>query len=729
MQNNYKIAKILLPIALNNEYSYLIPDSTIINIGDIVLVNFVNRNIYGLVTDLENATKKPKFKLKTIILKDSDIKIDNKLIELINFASNYNLAPKGLFLKLAISILNSSQDKKNTKITYRINQDAVKNIKITTKRQKIIDIFTKQDEIEQNEIIKLSEISRSTLNSLVKNKLLIKNNIEIIKKIELKQEFDINDFKLAKLSDHQKECADFINNKVIQGKYNPILVDGVTGSGKTEIYFDVIANILKEESGQILILLPEIILAEQILKRFNDKFGFKANIWHSKIDNNLKRSIFYGINKGDIRVLIGTRSALFLPFKDLKLTIIDEEHEDSFKQEDIVNYHGRDMAIMRSKIEESAIVLSSATPSIETFFNAYNDKYHHLQLKSRFFHNNKAKISLIDMKKQKLNKNSHICDDLKNEIDLALKNNSQILLFLNRRGYAPVTLCKSCGVKVSCSNCSSYMTYHHKIDKLICHHCGFTSNDTKNCKSCEAKDSLVNLGAGVEKIAQEIEATFPQQKIALMTSDTLNNTAKSTQVIKEIIENKVKIIIGTQIIAKGHHFPNLALVGIIDGDSSFNNANLRASEKSFQLLTQVIGRAGREKHQAKIILQSYSSNNLIFQYIMNQERDKFFDLELQNRKIADMPPFSKMIAIIFISKDENLAINSAKHILRQFPIQDNIELFGPAPMPISKIRNKYYYRIIAKSDKKLNLQKLVNNIIKYTKLHNNVRVRIDVDPL
>ncbi len=273
------------------------------------------------------------------------------------------------------------------------------------------------------------------------------------------------------------------------------------------------------------------------------------------------------------------------------------------------------------------------------------------------------------------------------------------------------------------------MTYHHKIDKLICHHCGFTSNDTKNCKSCEAKDSLINLGAGVEKIAQEIEATFPQQKIALMTSDTLNNTAKSTQIIKEIIENKVKIIIGTQIIAKGHHFPNLALVGIIDGDSSFNNANLRASEKSFQLLTQVIGRAGREKHQAKIILQSYSSNNLIFQYIMNQERDKFFDLELQNRKIADMPPFSKMIAIVFISKDENLAINSAKHILRQFPIQDNIELFGPAPMPISKIRNKYYYRIIAKSDKKLNLQKLVNNIIKYTKLHNNVRVKIDVDPL
>ncbi len=429
MQNNYKIAKILLPIALDDEYSYLIPDNIIINIGDIVLVNFVNRNIYGLITDLENTTKKPKFKLKTIILKDSDIKIDNKLIKLINFAANYNLAPRGLFLKLAISILNSSQDKKNTKITYRINQDAVKNIKITTKRQKIIDIFIKQDEIEQNEIIKLTEISKSTLNSLVKNKLLIKKNIETTKKNKLKQEFDINDFKLAKLSDHQKECADFINNKVIQGKYNPILVDGVTGSGKTEIYFDVIANILKEESGQILILLPEIILAEQILKRFNDKFGFKANIWHSKIDNNLKRSIFYGINKGDIRVLIGTRSALFLPFKDLKLTIIDEEHEDSFKQEDIVNYHGRDMAIMRSKIEESTIVLSSATPSIETFFNAYNDKYHHLQLKSRFFHNNKAKISLIDMKKQKLNKNSYICDDLKNEIDLALKNNSQILLF------------------------------------------------------------------------------------------------------------------------------------------------------------------------------------------------------------------------------------------------------------------------------------------------------------
>ncbi len=729
MENNYLIAKILLPIALEDEYSYLIPKDININIGDVVLVNFINRNIYGLVTDIENITRKPKFKLKTIISKDENIKIDQKLIELIHFAANYNLAPKGLFLKLAISILNSSKNKETSKISYKIDKRIAKTIKITQKRQKIIDIFVKNDELPQSEIIKLTDISNSTLSSLVKNGLLIKNIEKIIDKNKLKQNINIDNFKLTKLSENQKNCADFINDKVNKKKYSPILVDGVTGSGKTEIYFNAVANILQKESGQILILLPEIILANQILKRFNDSFGFDANIWHSKINNNLKRDILYSINNGNVRVLIGTRSALFLPFQDLKLIIIDEEHESSFKQEDIVNYHGRDMAIVRSKIENSTIVLSSATPSIETFLNAKNKKYHHIKLESRFFHNKKAEINLIDMKKQEINKNSYISDILKNEIKCALRNNSQILLFLNRRGYAPVTLCKSCGIKVSCVNCSSYMTYHQEINKLICHHCGIESRNVRNCSNCNKKESLINLGAGVEKIAEEIKNIFPDQQIALMTSDTLNNQEKSSELINKISKNEINIIIGTQIIAKGHHFPHLALVGIIDGDSSFNNADLRASERSFQLLTQVIGRAGREKHQARIILQSYNSNNLMFQYIINQERDRFFNLEITNRQIAQMPPFAKMIAIIFISKDENLAINNAKFILSKFPIQDNIELFGPAPMPVSKIRKHYYYRLLVKSEKKLNLQKLVKDIMKSVKFQSNIRVKIDVDPL
>ncbi len=729
--NNKLIVQILLPIIFDKSFSYYAKDGLAIEVGDVVLVNFMNRNIYGLVTKIEEETKKEEFKIKTILGKDNNITIGKNLIKLIEFAASYNLAPKGLFLKLAISILNSSKDKENNQIFYQINRDilASGDLRITLKRQQIIDLFCEKSEISLMEILESAQISSSIINSLVKSRFLIKN----VKKTQLErikiQEIDPSLFDLKELSEQQQKAANFLKAKIDEDKHSVTLVDGVTGSGKTEIYFEVISKILKEKSGQILILLPEIILANQLVKRFEAVFNFKPEVWHSKINNNQKRDIFYRINNGEIKILISTRSAIFLPFSNLKLIIIDEEHESSFKQEDIVNYHGRDMAIARAKFENIPIILSSATPSLETFVNAKTGKYAHLILKSKFFDNQKAQIFLVDMKKSGIEKDCNISSQLKKEIANALENKKQTLLFLNRRGYAPLTLCKACGFKISCLHCSSYMSYHQKIDRLICHHCGDESKIKISCTNCEAENSFVTLGAGVEKIHEEVRSLFPQSRIALMTSDTLKNSTESTKIIEQIINNEVDIIIGTQIIAKGHHFPHLALVGIIDGDSSFNNANLRTGEKSFQLLTQVIGRAGREKHPAKIFLQSYNIDNLVFKYIVTQNRDDFFNLEIQNRQILGMPPFGKMIAIIFISKEENLVIDFAKMIAQKFPIQDNIEVFGPAPMPISKIRKNYYYQLLVKSDKKLNVQKLIKNIISSQKIPNQLMIKIDVDPL
>ena len=660
MQNNKLIAQILLPLAFDEAFSYYIPENMDVKIGDVVLVNFVKRNIYGVVLEVKTEKEKSKFKIKNILEKHDNIKISPNLIKLIEFSANYNLYPKGLFLKLSISILNSIKTKKIGQITDNI---------------------------------------------------------------------DIKNFNLKKLAKNQEDAAKFFKEKIDKNKYNVTLLDGVTGSGKTEVYFEAIAKILKQNSGQVLIMLPEIILTDQLIKRFEDSFDFKPEIWHSKIGNARKRDIFYSINNGNIKVLIGTRSALFLPFKNLKLIIIDEEHESSFKQEDIVNYHGRDMAIARAKLENISVILSSATPSVETFTNVKNGKYYHQILTNKFFNNQKADIKLVDMKKENLAKNHFISKSLEYEINKSLENNEQILLFLNRRGYAPITLCKSCGFKISCKNCSAYATYHQKINKLICHHCGHSAEFGVDCTNCSEENSLITLGAGVEKIADEAKKLFPNQKIGLMTSDTLNNIEETSQTIDQIINNEINIIIGTQIIAKGHHFPHLSLVGIIDGDGSFNNSNLRAAEKSFQLLTQIIGRAGREKHKAKIVLQSYNINNLVFKYITTQDRDSFLNLEIKNREIVGMPPFGKMIALIFISKNEDMAINEAKKILRKFPIQDNIEIFGPAPMPISKIRNSYYYRLLIKSDKKLNIQKLIKKIIQSSKTPNQVRIKIDVDPI
>ena len=750
MEENQSIAQILLPIAFDKTFSYYIPEALKIRIGDVVLVNFINRNTYGIVLKIDEDKKDAQFKIKTIIQKNENITISKNLIKLIEFAADYNLAPRGLFLKLVISILNSSKNKENSQIFYKINNDiflqktifappcadshniskmCVENLKITKKKRKIIDLFKEKLEISATEIIELAETSNSTINSLVKMGILSKNIKKTALESKITQEFDENLFNLRKLSPDQQKIANSLKEKIDKNKYNVTLIDGITGSGKTEVYFDVIAKILKEKSGQILILLPEIILTDQLLKRFESQFNFKPEIWHSKINNNKKRDIFYGLNNGEIKILISTRSAVFLPFNNLKLIIVDEEHESSFKQEDIVNYHGRDMAIARAKFENIVVILSSATPSIETFVNVQNEKYDHLILPSKFFKNQKTQIHLIDMKKEKMEKNFYISQNLKNEIANSLAHKKQSLLFLNRRGYAPLTLCKSCGFKISCLHCSSYMSYHQKINRLICHHCGDQSVIKDSCNNCNAKNSFVTLGAGVEKIHEEVKNLFPNARTALMTSDTLNNQDEVLQIIEAIISNEVDIIIGTQIIAKGHHFPHLALVGIIDGDSSFNNANLRAAEKSFQLLTQVIGRAGREKHSAEIFLQSYNIENLVFKYIVNQNRDDFFNLEIQNRQMMQMPPFGKIIALIFISKQEDLAINFAKSIMQKFPQQETIEIFGPSPMPISRIRKHYYYRLLIKSDKKLNIQKLIKNIMESCKIPSQIRVKIDVDPL
>lgn len=659
-----KIAQILLPLAFDQSFSYFIPDNLEIDIGNLVLVNFRNKEIYGLVTEITADQEQHSFKIKEIIKKEEDVKINSDLIQLINFAASYNLGAKGLFLKLAISTLNGS------------------NIKVKKARKQ--------------------------------------NNFDNI---------NIDNFHLKNLSPSQQKAANFLQEELVKNQHNVTLIDGITGSGKTEIYFHALAKILRQESGQILILLPEIVLAEALAKRFSEQFGFEAPIWHSKISNSKKRDIFYAINNGKIRILIGTRSALFLPFSDLKLIIIDEEHESSFKQEDIVNYHGRDMAILRGSIAKIPVFLSSATPSIETFVNIQSHKYQHLKLDNRFFHSHQSDVKIIDMKREKLDSSHFISPSLKEAISICLSENKQSLLFLNRRGYAPLTLCRSCGFKISCKNCSSYMSFHQaKKTILICHHCGYQENPNKNCSNCN-DHNFVTLGAGVERIEQEIKEYFPQARTVILTSDTIENHQEAREIFEKITNNEIDIIIGTQIIAKGHHFPHLELVGIIDADGSFNNGDLRACEKSFQLLTQVIGRAGREKYQAKIFLQSYNSSNLVFQFVAKNNRDDFFKMEIEGRKLAQMPPFSKMIAIIFIAKNEELAIKNAKNILRQFPSQDNIEIFGPAPMPISKIRQHYYYRLLVKGSKNLNLQKLVRDIVDNAKIDSQVRVKIDVDPL
>ena len=539
----------------------------------------------------------------------------------------------------------------------------------------------------------------------------------------LEQKVDLERITLKTLSAKQQEIFDEIS-----ATSNVSLIDAVTGSGKTEIYFALIAKMLQQKNAQALILLPEIALTSQLVARFHEQFGFKPALWHSKISTKEKREIFCGIASGSVRVLIGARSALLQPFKNLQLIVIDEEHDSSFKQEDIFNFNARDMAILKATLEKFPIILSSATPSLESYINAKSGKYNYFHLGDKFHQRSNA-IEMIDLRRTKLESGSHISQTLREALAKNFALGQQSLLFLNRRGYAPVTLCKSCGQKVNCLNCSSYLVHHKHSRRAICHYCGHNEIFSHDCKSCGEKDAIINVGVGVEKIAEEVASLFPQARIALVTSDNIANFKDAEKIVSQILGNEIDIIIGTQIIAKGYDFPNLTLVGIVDADSGFYSAELKSSEKSFQLLSQVIGRAGRKDYHGKIFIQTFNPQNFVFEKIIQNDKKGFFDFEIANRKALNMPPFTKMANFIISAFEENKALSAAKMLAGKFPFNDAIEVFGPAPTAIARLKNRYHYRVFLKTEKKINLQKLILDVMKDLDFPNQVRVKIDIDPL
>jgi len=577
-------------------------------------------------------------------------------------------------------------------------------------------------------IYKFSDYNLASKGMIIKAFIGILNSDKTKKDVmPLVQNFSLNKINLKKLTESQQQITNKIWHEITHKSQLKFLIQGATGTGKTEIYFDLIAKILRQDqNSQTLILLPEIALTSQILLRFEACFGFKAAIWHSKITQKNKREIFYGLNSGSLRVLIGARSALLLPFKNLKLIVIDEEHDPSFKQEDIFRFHARDMAIMLGNIAKFPIVLTSATPSIESYANSLSKKYLHLVLDQTY--SSKNDIEIIDLKQNKLETNYHISQPLKLEIIKKLEQKKQILLFINRRGYSPVTICKSCSQKYKCLNCDSHLVLHKNKNQLICHYCSYHEPKEKKCKFCGQENTLISLGIGVEKILEEVKQVFPSAKTALATSDNIDSFQKAEELVAKILNNEIDIIIGTQMISKGYDFPNLALVGIVDIDSMLYSSELRSLERVFQILQQVIGRSGRRNEKGKVLIQTYNPQSLIFEFIKNEDRQNFYDFELSNRKILELPPFSRMAKIEISSFKEIEAKNFAKKLIQRFPINNKIEIFGPAPAAISRLKNRFQFLINIRADKKINIQKLIKDILAGVKFPTNIKIRVDIDP-
>ena len=532
-----------------------------------------------------------------------------------------------------------------------------------------------------------------------------------------------------KLNDTQTKAREKIEDIISHNEYSTILLDGMPGSGKTEVYFDLIEkNILDKK--QSLILFPEVSLTNDFIKRIEKRFGYLPDIWHSKITPSKKKKIIHKIISGRSQILIGTRSALFLPYKNLGMLVVDEEHDPSYKQEEKGIYSARDMAVVRASIEKFTLILVSATPSLETIYNIDQKKYFHVKLKNKFSITPEPKITVIDMKKSKLKKNNWVSDELKKTILKKLSMDQQSLLFINKRGYAPMIICKSCGHKFTCKNCSSYLVEHLKDKKLLCHHCGYKLGSFQiKCQSCNNEDeSFVDFGAGIEKIYNEIARDFPTAKICLFSSDHIKSSEDLNEKVEKIYNNKFDIIIGTQLITKGYHFPFLTCVGVVDADMTLRGGDLRASEKTYQMLYQVAGRAGRGDIPGEVYLQSYFPENETIKDLTNMDREKFYKKELNIRMRANLPPISKMAAIIVSGRNISDVQQACLKLSKSTPKIDNVDFYGPAPAPLSRLKGKHRLRFLIHEKKGRKIQKIILHWLSKVPQTPGVTITTDIDP-
>lgn len=511
--------------------------------------------------------------------------------------------------------------------------------------------------------------------------------------------------------------------------YHVTLLDGVTGSGKTEVYCEAIEKVLSE-GKQVLVLLPEIALSTQITQRLTKRFGFAPTLWHSELTPKDRRENWKAIIAGDARLVIGARSALFLPYALLGLIVVDEEHDGSYKQDEGVIYHGRDMAIVRAKIENMPIVLSSATPSVETWVNVKAGKYQLVHLPERHGQALLPDIKTIDLRLEKMPRASWISPSLQKEITQTLARNEQVLLFLNRRGFAPLTLCRQCGHRFTCPQCSAWLVEHRQQGKrrLVCHHCDFGTLYPDACPQCKATDTLVPCGPGVERLDDNVKALFPNARRAILTSDTLNNLKELQATINAMERGEIDILIGTQMVAKGYHFPRLTLVGVVDGDLGLQGGDLRAAERTFQLLTQVAGRSGRADAKGTVLIQTTQPEHAVMKNLVQHNRDGLLDTLMNERKLYSMPPFARLATLTLSGTQQKQVEELAAHLARIIPTHAGISVLGPAPAPMALLRGRYRLRFLLKAPRHEKMQDYIRAWLSGIKLGHSLRLHIDIDP-
>lgn len=531
------------------------------------------------------------------------------------------------------------------------------------------------------------------------------------------------------LSDIQRAAAETVCASVRAGGFHVALLDGVTGSGKTEVYLEAAAEALQEEpSAQVLVLLPEIALTQAAMSRFEARFGVRPVEWHSAIPHKARRRAWREVAAGRARLIVGARSALMLPYPNLKLIVIDEEHDPSYKQEEGVIYQARDLAVARAKMGGCMVILASATPSLETLVNAQSGRYAHVQLPSRHGSAELPDVELIDLKLEPPEKGRWLSPALVRGAGEALVRGEQALFYMNRRGYAPLTLCKACGHRMQSPDSQSWLVEHKYSGRLVCHLTGFSIPKPKACPECLTPDSFTSIGPGVERIEEEVRDCFPEARIEIFSSDTTPNGEAVRSLVERMEFGEIDILIGTQIVAKGHNFPNLTFVGVVDADLGLKGGDLRAGERTFQLISQVTGRAGRHEKKGRALIQTYAPQEPVMQALAAQDRDAFLAAEAEEREAAGMPPYGRLAAVIVSAPSEPLANEASKILGEKAPNAEGLDLWGPAPAPLTIIRGMHRRRFLIRADRGVDVSAFLATWMARVKLHSAVRVQIDVDP-
>jgi len=717
-----RVVDVLVPVALDHAYSYRVPHGMELKPGDLVEVPLGPRHVVAVVW-AENANPDPRLhnRLKDIGEKLEVPPLREELRALVDWVANYTLSARGMVLRMTLR-MGEHLGPERVRLGVRLVGEPPQ--RVTPARSRLLALLSDRLLHGKAEAAKQAGVSAGVVDGLVDEGTLVTEAMPHV----LPPPPPDPGYAQPEFSRQQRTAVDAMRALAANGSFHVALLDGVTGSGKTEVYFEAVAEIIRR-GRQSLILMPEIALTGQFLDRFTRRFGVRPLEWHSELTPRTRARNWAAIAAGEAPVVVGARSALFLPYADLGLIVVDEEHDQAYKQDEGAHYHARDMAVVRAHIAKIPIVLASATPSVETEVNARKGRYQRVALPSRFGGQHLPQIEAIDLRRQPPPRGRFISPYLAEQIGLAVERREQALLFLNRRGYAPLTLCRGCGHRFACTICDAWLVDHRFRQRLVCHHCGFSMPRPDRCPHCAAEQSLVAVGPGVERLQEEAASLFPQARTMVLSSDLITSIETMRSELNEIAQGRIDIIIGTQLVAKGHHFPRLNLVGVIDADLGLSNGDPRAAERTFQLLNQVIGRAGRDQGRGIGYLQTHQPDHPVMKALLACDREAFYASEIEARERSGYPPFGRLASLIISAGDRPTAESFARRLAAVAPIDPRIQVLGPAEAPLALIKGRYRFRLLVKSLRAVDLSAYLRRwLAAGPKTSGNLKLEVDVDP-